>query len=62
METYLDSEGNKKSNLSLVARKSFQNRGNERVLMSIGNFDVLSRARNEEPDTNDEGLVQEASG
>ncbi|EMD67731.1 hypothetical protein GGP41_007610 [Bipolaris sorokiniana] len=46
METYLDSEGNKKSNLSLVAR----------------NFDVLSRARSDEPDTNDEGLIQEASG
>ncbi|USP75800.1 uncharacterized protein yc1106_03074 [Curvularia clavata] len=46
METYLDSEGNKKSNLSLVAR----------------NFDVLQRARSDEPDTNDEGLIQEASG
>ncbi|KAF1850980.1 ssDNA binding protein-like protein [Cucurbitaria berberidis CBS 394.84] len=46
METYLDAEGNKRSNLSLVAR----------------NFDVLSRPRNEEPETNDEGLVQEASG
>ncbi|KAI4663651.1 uncharacterized protein J4E78_004067 [Alternaria triticimaculans] len=46
METYLDSEGNKKSNLSLVAR----------------NFDVLSRARTEDTENNDEGLVQEASG
>lgn len=46
METYTDAEGNKRSNLSLVAR----------------NFDVLSRPRNEEPDLNDEGLVQEASG
>ena len=27
-----------------------------------GNFDVLSRPRNEEAETNDEGLVQEASG
>ncbi|KAK1915205.1 hypothetical protein P3342_003012 [Pyrenophora teres f. teres] len=46
METYTDNEGNKKSNLSLVAR----------------NFEVLSRARTEELDANDEGLVQEASG
>merc|ERR1712137_596766 len=44
METYLDAEGNKKSNLSLVAR----------------NFDVLSRPRaTEETETTDEGLVQE---
>lgn len=28
----------------------------------LGNFDVLSRARSDEPDTNDEGLIQEASG
>ncbi|RAR14366.1 GIDA-domain-containing protein [Stemphylium lycopersici] len=40
METYLDAEGNKKSNLSLVAR----------------NFDVLSRPRSEEPETNDEDM------
>ncbi|KAF1839082.1 hypothetical protein BDW02DRAFT_575851 [Decorospora gaudefroyi] len=45
METYLDSEGNKKSNLSLVAR----------------NFDVLSRPQNTDLDTNEEGLVREAS-
>ena len=46
MEVFTDAEGNKRSNLSLVAR----------------NFDVLSRARTEEaPETNDEGLVQEAS-
>jgi hypothetical protein len=32
------------------------------LICVLGNFDVLSRARNEEPDTNDEGLVQEASG
>lgn len=47
MEVFTDAEGNKRSNLSLVAR----------------NFDVLSRARTEEgAETNDEGLVQEASG
>ncbi|CAO2649498.1 Nn.00g068830.m01.CDS01 [Neocucurbitaria sp. VM-36] len=47
METYVDAEGNKRSNLSLVAR----------------NFDVLSRSRNDDAaETNDEGLVQEASG
>lgn len=45
METFTDNEGNKRSNLSLVAR----------------NFDVLSRARNEEAETNDEGLVQDAA-
>jgi hypothetical protein len=32
------------------------------LIRVLGNFDVLSRARNEEADTNDEGLVQEASG
>lgn len=43
METYEDSEGNKRSNLSLVAR----------------NFDVISRPHNkEEPSTSDEGVVQ----
>ncbi|KAF2676714.1 ssDNA binding protein-like protein [Lentithecium fluviatile CBS 122367] len=43
METYTDNEGNKRSNLSLIAR----------------NFDVLSRPRTEEaPAENDEGLVQ----
>ena len=31
-------------------------------LSVTGNFDVLSRARTEETETNDEGLVQEASG
>ncbi|KAL6708125.1 ssDNA-binding protein, mitochondrial [Coniothyrium glycines] len=47
METYTDPEGNKKSSLSLVAR----------------NFDVLTRAReNENPEVEDEGLVQEGSG
>ncbi|KAF2854414.1 ssDNA binding protein-like protein [Plenodomus tracheiphilus IPT5] len=46
MENYTDAEGNKRSNLSLVAR----------------NFDVLQRPRNEEPELNEEGLVQEASG
>lgn len=47
MEVFTDAEGNKRSNLSLVAR----------------NFDVLSRARTDEgAETNDEGLVQEASG
>ncbi|KAH7348037.1 hypothetical protein BKA66DRAFT_447499 [Pyrenochaeta sp. MPI-SDFR-AT-0127] len=47
METYTDAEGNKRSNLSLIAR----------------NFDVLSRPRTDEAtDANDEGLVQEASG
>ena len=66
METYLDSEGNKKSNLSLVAR-TFLSRelmlGWESLLtILLGNFDVLSRARSDEPDTNDEGLIQEASG
>ncbi|KAF2254093.1 hypothetical protein BU26DRAFT_516333 [Trematosphaeria pertusa] len=46
METYTDDQGNKRSNLSLIAR----------------NFDVLSRPRIEDgPETNDEGLVQEAS-
>jgi hypothetical protein len=30
--------------------------------MSAGNFDVLQRARTDEAETNDEGLVQEASG
>ncbi|KAF2654752.1 nucleic acid-binding protein [Lophiostoma macrostomum CBS 122681] len=45
MDTYTDNEGNKRSNLSLVAR----------------NFDVISRPRLEEPaETDDEGLVQEA--
>ncbi|KAF1964440.1 ssDNA binding protein-like protein [Bimuria novae-zelandiae CBS 107.79] len=46
METYTDAEGNKKSNLSLIATKT----------------DVLSRPRNESVGVNDEGLVQEASG
>lgn len=46
MEVFTDAEGNKRSNLSLVAR----------------NFDVLSRARTDEAGLNDEGLVQEASG
>ena len=47
MEVFTDAEGNKRSNLSLVAR----------------NFDVLSRARTDDvAETNDEGLVQEASG
>lgn len=34
-----------------------------RPLLTItpGNFEVLTRARTEEPDPNDEGLVQEAS-
>ena len=46
MEVFTDAEGNKRSNLSLVAR----------------NFDVLSRARTDDvAETNDEGLVQEAS-
>lgn len=30
--------------------------------LSVGNFDVLSRARTEDTENNDEGLVQEASG
>ncbi|KAH7122598.1 ssDNA binding protein-like protein [Dendryphion nanum] len=44
METYEDGEGNKRSNLSLVAR----------------NFDVLSRPRQDDstPEANDEGIVQ----
>ncbi|OAL51033.1 hypothetical protein IQ07DRAFT_586612 [Pyrenochaeta sp. DS3sAY3a] len=46
METYTDAEGNKRSNLSLIAR----------------NFDVLSRPRTEDVDAHDEGLIQEASG
>ena len=46
MDTYTDSEGAKRSNLSLVART----------------FDVLQRARVEESDATDEGLVQEGSG
>jgi hypothetical protein len=32
------------------------------LMCMIGNFEVLSRSRNEEtPETNDEGLVQEGS-
>lgn len=64
METYLDSEGNKKSNLSLVARmfSGIEVNGRGDANFDAGNFDVLSRARTEEPETNDEGLVQEASG
>ncbi|KAI8940845.1 hypothetical protein NX059_002106 [Plenodomus lindquistii] len=42
MEQYTDGEGNKRSNLSLVAR----------------NFDVLKRGRTDEPEVNDEGLVE----
>ena len=46
MDTYTDAEGNKRSQLSLVAR----------------NFDVLSRPLNQESaETNDEGLVQDAA-
>ena len=46
MDTYTDAEGNKRSQLSLVAR----------------NFDVLSRPLNQEgAETNDEGLVQDAA-
>ncbi|KAF2115031.1 ssDNA binding protein-like protein [Lophiotrema nucula] len=46
METYTDGEGNKRSNLSLIAR----------------NFDVISRPRTEENavETDEEGRVQEA--
>ncbi|KAF2474232.1 ssDNA binding protein-like protein [Lindgomyces ingoldianus] len=49
MESYTDNEGNKRSNLSLIAR-------------SPGNFDVISRPRVQEEgvETNEEGLVQEA--
>ncbi|KAL5401727.1 hypothetical protein PMIN06_002772 [Paraphaeosphaeria minitans] len=47
MDSYTDSDGNKRSNLSLIAR----------------NFDVISKPRNEGVDVNEEGLVQEhASG
>ncbi|KAJ4353729.1 ssDNA-binding protein, mitochondrial [Didymosphaeria variabile] len=47
MESYTDGEGNKRSNLSLIAR----------------NFDVISRPKNEGVDVNEEGIVQEhASG
>lgn len=46
MDSYTDAEGAKRSNLSLVART----------------FEVLSRPRVEEPELNDEGLVQEESG
>ncbi|PSN70983.1 hypothetical protein BS50DRAFT_570394 [Corynespora cassiicola Philippines] len=43
METYTDTEGNKKSNLSLITR----------------GFEILSRPRNDAiPETNEEGLVQ----
>ncbi|KAF2866626.1 hypothetical protein BDV95DRAFT_584342 [Massariosphaeria phaeospora] len=46
METYTDNDGNKRSNLSLIAR----------------NFDVISRNRNEAAqETNDEGLVQDGA-
>ncbi|KAF2786656.1 nucleic acid-binding protein [Melanomma pulvis-pyrius CBS 109.77] len=46
MDVYTDNEGNKKSSLNLIAR----------------NFEVLSRpqAREETPETNDEGLVHES--
>ncbi|KAF2446582.1 hypothetical protein P171DRAFT_430708 [Karstenula rhodostoma CBS 690.94] len=47
MESYTDNEGNKRSNLSLIAR----------------NFDVISKPKNDGVDVNEEGLVQEhASG
>ncbi|KAF2012658.1 hypothetical protein BU24DRAFT_425292 [Aaosphaeria arxii CBS 175.79] len=46
IDVYDDAEGNKKSNLSLVARS----------------FDVISRPRQEDtPETNDEGLVQDGA-
>jgi hypothetical protein len=35
--------------------------GRLRLIGVLGNFDVLSRPRNETPEVNDEGLVQERS-
>ncbi|KAF1957483.1 nucleic acid-binding protein [Byssothecium circinans] len=47
MDVFQDQEGNKRSNLSLIAK----------------NFDVISKPRVEDTgEVNDEGLVQEASG
>ncbi|KAF2181753.1 hypothetical protein K469DRAFT_713348 [Zopfia rhizophila CBS 207.26] len=44
MDSYTDAEGNKKTNLSLIAR----------------NFDVISRPKTEQsPELNEEGVVQE---
>ncbi|KAF2004401.1 ssDNA binding protein-like protein [Amniculicola lignicola CBS 123094] len=48
MDAYTDAEGNKRSSLSLIAK----------------NVDVIIRGRGEDasPETNEEGIVQEASG
>jgi hypothetical protein len=66
MEVYEDKEGNKKSNLSLVAstypRRSTQRNGEIRLTHAPGTFEVLSRPRIEEfPETDDEGRIQEGS-
>lgn len=68
MEVYNDAEGNKKSSLSLIASKSYLFGLGRRCTWYgamanrfVGNFDVLSRARENELDVNDEGLVQEGS-
>ena len=68
MDTYTDNDGNKRSNLSLIASKSASSQSLRRrrvssaSLTSSGNFDVISRARQNESEapaeTNDEGLVQ----
>lgn len=66
METYTDGEGNKRSNLSLIASEfpsSHEDRTAMMILTSIlGNFEVISRPKVEEVDVNEEGVVQEASG
>lgn len=61
MESFTDSEGNKRSNLSLIARKLLLSQLYPGpILMSTGNFDVISRPRIEEhTESNDEGIVQE---
>jgi hypothetical protein len=65
MESFTDKEGNPRSNLSLIASMYtiiWDGEWSLGLMCAIGNFEILSRPRNEEAtESNDEGLVQEGS-
>jgi hypothetical protein len=64
MESFTDKEGNPRSNLSLIASMYtiFWDEEGFGLMCATGNFEILSRPRNEEAvESNDEGLVQEGS-
>ena len=71
MESFVDAEGNKRSNLSLIASKLFLGSGDVGWMgfcwwawihadFGIAKTDVLQRPKTESVDVNEEGLVQDA--